>query len=68
MRPRCGDSWAPIVRDLPGVLSVEVQTLGEKRGVDVQKGHGRIHALLLVSVGSAHVARRRSDRLEDSTS
>jgi hypothetical protein len=22
-----GDSWAPIVRDLPGVLSVEVQTL-----------------------------------------
>ncbi len=23
-----GDSWAPIVRDLPGVLSVEVQTLG----------------------------------------
>jgi hypothetical protein len=23
-----GDTWAPIVRDLPGVLSVEVQTLG----------------------------------------
>jgi hypothetical protein len=23
-----GDSWAPIVRDLPAVLSVEVQTLG----------------------------------------
>jgi photosystem II stability/assembly factor-like uncharacterized protein len=23
----CGDSWAPIVRDLPAVLSVEVQTL-----------------------------------------
>jgi len=23
-----GDSWAPVVRDLPGVLSVEVQTLG----------------------------------------
>ena len=23
-----GDSWAPIVRDLPPVLSVEVQTLG----------------------------------------
>ena len=22
-----GDSWAPIVRDLPAVLSVEVQTL-----------------------------------------
>jgi hypothetical protein len=22
-----GDHWAPIVRDLPGVLSVEVQTL-----------------------------------------
>jgi hypothetical protein len=22
-----GDSWNPIVRDLPGVLSVEVQTL-----------------------------------------
>ena len=22
------DSWNPIVRDLPGVLSVEVQTLG----------------------------------------
>jgi len=22
-----GDSWAPIVRDLPPVLSVEVQTL-----------------------------------------
>jgi hypothetical protein len=22
-----GDSWMPIVRDLPGVLSVEVQTL-----------------------------------------
>ena len=22
-----GDSWTPIVRDLPGVLSVEVQTL-----------------------------------------
>ncbi|HVX38844.1 MAG TPA: exo-alpha-sialidase, partial [Gemmatimonadaceae bacterium] len=22
-----GDSWQPIVRDLPGVLSVEVQTL-----------------------------------------
>ncbi|HEY2844530.1 MAG TPA: exo-alpha-sialidase [Bryobacteraceae bacterium] len=25
--PDAGDSWAPIVRDLPGVLSVEVQTL-----------------------------------------
>jgi hypothetical protein len=25
--PNAGDSWAPIVRDLPGVLSVEVQTL-----------------------------------------
>ncbi len=24
-----GDSWAPIVRDLPAVLSVEVQTLGQ---------------------------------------
>ena len=24
-----GDSWAPIVRDLPAVLSVEVQTLGD---------------------------------------
>jgi len=23
-----GDSWNPIVRDLPAVLSVEVQTLG----------------------------------------
>src|SRR5205823_7762256 len=23
-----GDTWQPIVRDLPGVLSVEVQTLG----------------------------------------
>jgi hypothetical protein len=23
-----GDSWNPIVRELPGVLSVEVQTLG----------------------------------------
>jgi hypothetical protein len=22
-----GDAWSPIVRDLPGVLSVEVQTL-----------------------------------------
>jgi hypothetical protein len=22
-----GDTWMPIVRDLPGVLSVEVQTL-----------------------------------------
>ncbi|MDB5073901.1 MAG: hypothetical protein JWO42_80, partial [Chloroflexi bacterium] len=22
-----GDSWAPIVRDLPAVLSVEVQTM-----------------------------------------
>jgi hypothetical protein len=22
-----GDSWSPIVRDLPGVLSVEAQTL-----------------------------------------
>jgi hypothetical protein len=22
-----GDSWAPIVRDLPAVLSIEVQTL-----------------------------------------
>ena len=26
-RPTRGDSWAPIVRDLPAVLSVEVQTL-----------------------------------------
>jgi photosystem II stability/assembly factor-like uncharacterized protein len=26
--PDSGDSWAPIVRDLPAVLSVEVQTLG----------------------------------------
>jgi photosystem II stability/assembly factor-like uncharacterized protein len=26
--PDAGDSWAPIVRDLPAVLSVEVQTLG----------------------------------------
>jgi BNR/Asp-box repeat len=25
--PNAGDSWAPIVRDLPAVLSVEVQTL-----------------------------------------
>ena len=25
--PNGGDSWAPIVRDLPAVLSVEVQTL-----------------------------------------
>jgi hypothetical protein len=25
--PNAGDSWFPIVRDLPGVLSVEVQTL-----------------------------------------
>jgi hypothetical protein len=25
--PDSGDSWAPIVRDLPAVLSVEVQTL-----------------------------------------
>ena len=25
--PDAGDSWSPIVRDLPGVLSVEVQTL-----------------------------------------
>jgi hypothetical protein len=25
--PDGGDSWAPIVHDLPGVLSVEVQTL-----------------------------------------
>ena len=25
--PNAGDSWSPIVRDLPGVLSVEVQTL-----------------------------------------
>jgi hypothetical protein len=25
--PNSGDSWAPIVRDLPGVLSIEVQTL-----------------------------------------
>src|SRR6185295_7443250 len=25
--PDAGDSWAPIVRDLPAVLSVEVQTL-----------------------------------------
>jgi hypothetical protein len=25
--PDAGDSWAPIVRDLPSVLSVEVQTL-----------------------------------------
>ncbi|HXJ10659.1 MAG TPA: hypothetical protein VNH19_00185 [Candidatus Limnocylindrales bacterium] len=25
--PNAGDSWAPIVRDLPGVLSVEVQTI-----------------------------------------
>ena len=27
MSPDSGDSWAPIVRDLPAVLSVEVQTL-----------------------------------------
>ena len=26
--PDAGDSWAPIVRDLPAVLSIEVQTLG----------------------------------------
>jgi hypothetical protein len=25
--PDGGDNWAPIVRDLPAVLSVEVQTL-----------------------------------------
>jgi hypothetical protein len=25
--PNAGDRWAPIVRDLPPVLSVEVQTL-----------------------------------------
>jgi hypothetical protein len=25
--PNAGDSWTPIVRDLPAVLSVEVQTL-----------------------------------------
>jgi photosystem II stability/assembly factor-like uncharacterized protein len=25
--PNAGDSWSPIVRDLPGVLSVEVQTI-----------------------------------------
>jgi hypothetical protein len=25
--PDSGDSWAPIVRDLPAVLSVEVQVL-----------------------------------------
>jgi len=25
--PDAGDSWRPIVRDLPAVLSVEVQTL-----------------------------------------
>jgi len=25
--PDSGDSWAPIVRDLPAVLSIEVQTL-----------------------------------------
>ena len=25
--PNAGDSWLPIVRDLPAVLSVEVQTL-----------------------------------------
>ena len=25
--PDSGDAWAPIVRDLPAVLSVEVQTL-----------------------------------------
>ena len=27
MSPDAGDSWTPIVRDLPAVLSVEVQTL-----------------------------------------
>jgi hypothetical protein len=27
-----GDNWAPIVRDLPAVLSVEVQTLPTRRG------------------------------------
>jgi photosystem II stability/assembly factor-like uncharacterized protein len=27
LSPDAGDSWAPIVRDLPAVLSVEVQTL-----------------------------------------
>jgi photosystem II stability/assembly factor-like uncharacterized protein len=27
MSPNAGDSWSPIVRDLPAVLSVEVQTL-----------------------------------------
>jgi hypothetical protein len=25
--PDSGDTWAPVVRDLPAVLSVEVQTL-----------------------------------------
>jgi glutamate synthase domain-containing protein 3 len=25
--PNAGDRWAPIVRDLPAVVSVEVQTL-----------------------------------------
>ena len=27
LRKGAGDTWAPIVRDLPAVLSVEVQTL-----------------------------------------
>src|SRR3982074_2558610 len=27
LSPDAGDSWAPIVRDLPAVVSVEVQTL-----------------------------------------
>jgi len=27
MSAESGDSWSPIVRDLPAVLSVEVQTL-----------------------------------------
>ena len=27
MSPDAGESWSPIVRDLPAVLSVEVQTL-----------------------------------------
>ena len=36
-----GDSWAPIVRDLPAVLSVEVQTLRMMRVVLTRRTSGR---------------------------
>ena len=52
-RPMRGDTWTPIVRDLPAVLSVEVQTLRMIRVVLPA------HLRTLAQVGERGAARRR---------